>query len=71
MKPAKEKKLQYMIQAAEGKRTYSVYFMTGADREVQFLSAVPSINRNVKTLKDSGIEYVAVNYNDVNGGKGH
>ncbi len=69
MKPAKEKKLQYMIQAAEEKRTYSVYFMTGADREVQFLSAVPSIDGDMKTLKGSGIEYVTVNYNDISGGK--
>jgi len=60
----KDKKIDYMLKAAESKKAYNVYFMKGGARSVQFLSEAPSIDPDMKALRDNGIEYVVVNYND-------
>ena len=64
---AKKEKLRYLIEAARDRKTYDVYFLEyGNKKDVLFLSETPviaGIGDNIGKVKDSGIEYVAVNYN--------
>ena len=61
---SKEKKIDLMLKAIEGRKTYNVYFLSIKGRkEGQFLSTVPTISYNIKELKQEGIEYVVINLN--------
>lgn len=63
LKGAKEKKLGYMMRAAEDKKTYNVFFLVpSGKKKLMFLSQVPTAEYDVEVLQDKGIEYVSVNY---------
>ncbi len=71
LKAAKDKKLEYMLKAAEEKKTYNVYFLGHKDMdEVQFMSEAPVIEYDVEKMRDSGIDYVVINHNTSSGSKG-
>ncbi len=66
----KSKKIDYLIESIEGKKTYSVYFLTHGDKKGgQFLSTVPTIAYDVDVLVGHGVEYVVINHNTFSGEK--
>ena len=61
---AKEKKIEFMVRALEGEKTYNVYFLTmKGETTGQFLSTVPTISHDMDVLRKEGIEYVVINLN--------
>ena len=64
---AKKEKLRYLIEATRDRKTYDVFFLEyGEKKDVLFLSETPvitGVSGNIRKVKDSGIEYVVVNYN--------
>ena len=67
LREQKEKKIGYLLEAIQGKKTYNVYFLT-YKREIrgQFLSTVPALSYDLDALKENGIRYVVINYNTFN-----
>lgn len=63
LKGVKDKKLGYMLRAAEDKNTYEVFFLASKSREKpMFISITPTIEYDMELLKAEGIDYVSVNY---------
>jgi len=67
---SKEKKIEFMVRALEGTKTYNVYFLTmKGEITGQFLSTVPAISHDMDVLRKEGIEYVVINFNSSSEGK--
>jgi hypothetical protein len=64
MKEEKSRKIDLIIKASEGRKTYNVYFMSNKPEIAgQFLSTVPAISYDAEDIGRTGVSYVVINYN--------
>jgi len=65
LKDLKEWRLSLLLKAVEDKKTYKVYFLTYKGiRSVHFTSMLPMIPYDLAYLRDNGIDYVVIDYNN-------
>ena len=65
MEGIKEKKLDLMLKAQEGRTGYYIYYLSSdPDGQGQFLSTMPSIAFDYNALKSKGVKYLSINYYD-------
>ena len=63
LESVKQKKLDYLLKVAEGRRSYDVFFIGAQSGEKSmFMSMSPGIEGDLEVLKKNGIEYMVVNY---------
>jgi 4-amino-4-deoxy-L-arabinose transferase-like glycosyltransferase len=61
----KNKKLNLMLEAQKGKKSYYLYFLSlEPEEQGQFLSTMPALPFDYDILKEKGIDYVVINYAD-------
>lgn len=58
----KDKKLGFMLKAQKGKKSYRLFFLSpNPQSQGQFLTTVPSLEFDLKALKNKRIDYISVN----------
>jgi hypothetical protein len=59
----KEKKLDLMLKANEGRQGYYIYYLSSnPEGQGQFLSTTPALAFDYNALKSKGVKYISVNY---------